>query len=156
VHVHRAGATEEVVAPHLLQELGAGEHPARVLRQILQQLEFLVGEVERTPAQPCRVGALVDDELAEADLAEALLIGHAAAPAHQQPQSGVDLGGAGAWQQDLVEPPLHVDGHESALVHHGDDGYRRSGGAEQPTQTACSGEVSARVDDRHVGGARLE
>src|ERR1700712_2895867 len=82
VDVDGPGATEEVIAPHLLQQLCAGEHPASVLSQVLQQLEFLVGEVKGPPAQPRGVCALVDQQLAEIDLAEALLIGCASAPAH--------------------------------------------------------------------------
>ena len=62
VHVDGAGATEIVVSPHLLQQLGAVEHPARVLGEVLQQFEFLECEVERAPAQPSRVGDLVDGE----------------------------------------------------------------------------------------------
>src|SRR5687768_5951845 len=51
VDVDGAGATEIVVAPDLLQQLGAGEDPARVLREVLEELELLVGEVERAPAE---------------------------------------------------------------------------------------------------------
>src|SRR6478609_1500293 len=43
VHVDGAGAAEEVVAPDLLEQLGAGEDPARVLGEVLEQLELLVG-----------------------------------------------------------------------------------------------------------------
>ena len=64
VDVDRAGAAEVVVAPDLLQQLRAGEDPARVLGQVLEQLELLVGEVERAAAQLGGVAVLVDDELA--------------------------------------------------------------------------------------------
>src|SRR5687767_13860353 len=47
VDVDGAGAAEVVVAPDLLQQLGAGEHPAGVLREVLEELELLVGQVER-------------------------------------------------------------------------------------------------------------
>ena len=46
VDVDRAGATEVVVAPDLLEQLRAGEDPARVLREELEQLELLEREVE--------------------------------------------------------------------------------------------------------------
>jgi hypothetical protein len=45
--VDRAGAAEEVVTPDLVQKLRSGEHPAGVLRQILQQLELFVCQVQR-------------------------------------------------------------------------------------------------------------
>src|ERR1700758_2895433 len=61
VNVNGPRATEEVVAPNLLQQLSPGEHPARVLGKVLQQLEFLIGQVERTATEPSGVGALVDD-----------------------------------------------------------------------------------------------
>src|SRR6201996_5093733 len=44
VHVHRAGAAEVVITPDLLQEVGPGKDPARVLGQELQQLELLERE----------------------------------------------------------------------------------------------------------------
>ena len=46
MHIDRPGAAEVVVAPDLLEQLRPGEHPARVLGQELQQLEFLEGQVE--------------------------------------------------------------------------------------------------------------
>ena len=46
VDVDGPGPAEVVVAPDLLEQLRAAEHPARVLREELQQLELLVGEVE--------------------------------------------------------------------------------------------------------------
>src|SRR5690606_30030858 len=59
VHVHGAGAAEVVVAPDLLQELRAGEDPARVLGEVLQQLELLEGQVEDPSAEAGGVGRLV-------------------------------------------------------------------------------------------------
>src|SRR4051794_13603958 len=41
MYVDSAGAAEVVVAPDLLQQLGAGEDPARVLCEALQPLELL-------------------------------------------------------------------------------------------------------------------
>src|SRR5690348_5892327 len=52
VDVDRARAAEVVVAPDLLQQLGAGEDPAGMLGEELEQLEFLDGEVEDAAAQP--------------------------------------------------------------------------------------------------------
>ena len=70
VHVDRAGATEEVVSPYLVQQLRAGEHSTGVLRQVLQQLELFVGQVKWASTQSGGIGALVDHEFAEADLAD--------------------------------------------------------------------------------------
>ena len=47
VLVDGARAAEVVVAPDLLQQLGAGEHPARVLGEELEELELLERQVER-------------------------------------------------------------------------------------------------------------
>src|SRR5260370_14140747 len=47
VHVDGAGAAEAVIAPYLLKQLPAGEDPAGMLGQVLQQLELLVGQVNR-------------------------------------------------------------------------------------------------------------
>ena len=91
-----AGAPEEVITPHLLQQLRPGEHPAGVLSEVLQQFEFLVGQVKWTAAQTCGVSALVDDELPKAYFAGTLLVGQSAAAANQQSQPSVNLGGAGA------------------------------------------------------------
>ena len=87
---------------------------------------------------------------------DALLVGGAAAASDQQSQPGVDLGGPGAGQQDLVQPPVGVDGDQAALVDHRHHRNRRPRGAEQPAQPARGGQIGARVDDRHVRGARLQ
>ena len=89
-------------------------------------------------------------------LPSVLLVGHAAAASHQQPQPGVDLGGPGARQQNLVESPLDVDGDQAALVDDGHHRHRRPRGAQQPAQPAGGGQIRARVDDRHIRGARLQ
>ena len=61
------GAAEEVVPPHLGDQLLAGEHPSRVLREELEQFELLVGQLKRPAPQPCRVGVLLDGQLAQGD-----------------------------------------------------------------------------------------
>ena len=68
VHINRAGAAEVVIAPDLLEQLGPGEDPGRVLGQELQQLEFLERQVERAAAQAGRVGRLIDRQVAGPDL----------------------------------------------------------------------------------------
>src|SRR5262249_58329478 len=67
VDVDRAGAAEVVVPPDLAQHLVAGEHPARVLGEELEQLELLVREVKRPALEPGGIGLLVDGELADPD-----------------------------------------------------------------------------------------
>ncbi len=47
--VDGAGAAEVVVAPHLLEQLLAGEDPAGVLGEELEELELLERQVERGP-----------------------------------------------------------------------------------------------------------
>src|SRR5690606_7321592 len=47
VHVDRAGAAEVVVAPHLAEQLLAGEDARGVRGEEAQQFELLEGEVER-------------------------------------------------------------------------------------------------------------
>src|SRR5439155_9905304 len=60
VDVDRARAAVVVVAPDLLQQLGAGEDPAGVLREELDQLELLEGQVEHPATHLRGVGGLVD------------------------------------------------------------------------------------------------
>ena len=121
------GTTEEVITPHLLQQLGPGEHPAGVLSQVLQQFELLVGQVQWAAPQARGVGAFVDDEFAQAHFAQILLIGQPAASAHQQTQAGIDLGRTGSRKEDLVDAPIHVHRDQATLVDHGDDGHRGAG-----------------------------
>ena len=67
VHVDRAGAAEVVVAPDLLEQLLAAEDAAGVLGEVLEELELLERQVERTPADLGGVRRVVDDHLAGAD-----------------------------------------------------------------------------------------
>ena len=106
VDVHGAGAAEEVVAPDLLEELGPGRDPARPGGQEPQQLELLVGQVERPPAQADLVGDGVDDQVADPD--GGVGVGHHRALG-QQPQPGLDLGRPGAGQDDVVGGGLEVE-----------------------------------------------
>ena len=155
VHVDGAGAAEEVVAPDLLQQLGAGEDPARVLGEVLEQLELLVGELEQPPAQPRRVRGLVDHELAEDE--RAVVAARVGAGARlEQPQPGVHLGRPRAGQQDLVDHPLPGHRDEPALGEHRDDRHVHAGAAEQPAEAAGRDQIRARVDEHGVVRARIE
>ena len=131
-------------------------YPAGVLREVLQQLEFLVGQVQRAATQPRGVGPLVDHQFAQGDLARTLLGGRAGLAAGQQSQSGVQFGRADTRQQDLVEPPFHVHRHQSALGEHGHHRNRPAGGSQQPAQRARCRQVGAGIDDRHVRITRLQ
>ncbi len=155
VDVDGAGATEEVVAPDLLQQLGAGEDAAGVLGEVLQELELLVGEVEGATAQAGGVGGVVDDELAQHQrTVGARGVGGPAGA--QQAQAGVHLGGARAGQQHLVDAPLEGDGDEAALGEDGDHGDVEPRGAEQAAQAAGGGEVVAGVDQHGVVRSGVE
>ena len=48
VDVHRPGAAEVVIAPHLLQQLGPGEDPAGMLGEELEQFELLERQIQGT------------------------------------------------------------------------------------------------------------
>ena len=75
VDVDRPGAPEVVVAPDLLQQLGPGEDPARVLGQVLQQLELLVGQVQRPgPRTRAVYAASSIDSVAGPDLRRAVVV----------------------------------------------------------------------------------
>ena len=114
VYVHRAGAAEVVVAPHLLQQVRTGEHPARVLGKELQQLEFLEGQVEHPGAQPGGVGGLVDGQLARADLVRRH--GHRARLAPDgQAEPRLKLGRPGRSEHDVVGTPLGGDRGQATL-----------------------------------------
>src|SRR5258708_3488995 len=47
MHVDSPGAAEVLVSPDLGKQLRPGEHPSRMLREELQQLELLERQVER-------------------------------------------------------------------------------------------------------------
>src|SRR5664280_2838109 len=109
VHVDRPCAAVVVIAPDLLQQLGAGKHPARVLGQVLEQLELLEGQVERSVAQPAGIGDLVDPKVAGPNhglLGRSAAADGAAGPGGDQPQSCFDLGRSGGDEQDVVDAPL--------------------------------------------------
>src|SRR5450759_3113042 len=109
VDVDRPCAAVVVIAPDLLQQLGAGEHPARVLGQVLEQLELLEGQVERSAAQPAGIGDLVDAKVPGPNhglLGRSAAADGAAGPCGDQPQSCFDLGRSGGDEQDVVDAPL--------------------------------------------------
>src|SRR5690554_2793141 len=50
MHVHGAGAAVIIKTPHVPEQLVAGEDPTQMLHEVLQQFEFLVGEIQRHSA----------------------------------------------------------------------------------------------------------
>ena len=151
VNVDGSGSAEEVIPPDLLQQLSSREHPAGVLRQILQQFEFFVRQIQWAAPQSGRIGSLIDDEFAQADIAQALLIGQSTPPAHQEAQSGVNLCRAGARQENIVDTPVVVHRDQAALIDHGDDWHRRTGGPQQPTQAPGGRQIMACIHQGDVG-----
>ncbi len=156
VHIDGAGTAEEVIPPHLVQQLRTGEYPAGMLGQVFQQLELFVGEVKGTATQARGVGAFVDHQLAEADLARTLLVGQPTATSDNKPQSGVDLGRPGAGQQDFVQPPVSADRDQTAFAHHRQDRDRTARRAQQTAKTARGRQVLTRVHQHSVGGSGLQ
>ena len=157
VDVDGAGAAEVVVAPDLLEQLLAAEDAARVLGEVLQELELLVGQVEGAAADAGGVGGVVDDDLAAVDHVGGRVVGRGGArAADREADPGVELGRAAGVEDDVVHAPVVGDDGEAAL---GDDEQDRgvgAGGADQPAQVAGRGEVLAPVDEDEVGLGRVE
>ncbi len=106
VDVDRPGTSVVVVTPHLLQELGASEDPAGVLGEVLQQLEFLEGELERTAAQLGRVGGLVHRQVAGPDDTGFRSAAGRRDPTDREPQPRFDLSRSGAVEDDVIDAPV--------------------------------------------------
>ena len=155
VDVHRARAAEVVVAPDLLQQLGAGEDPARMLGEELEQLEFLEGEVEHAAAQPGRVGRLVDGQFARADLVGRLGDRGDGAAADGQPDPGLHLGGTGCVHNHVVDAPLGVDRREPALGHDREERAVQAGRLQQAADALGVHELTAGVHQHGIGGRGL-
>ncbi len=151
VHVDRAGAAEVVVTPDLLQQLSAGEDPARVLGQELQQLEFLERQVEHPAAQPGRVGGLVDGQLAGPDLVRFSGHGRHHPPADGEPDPGLDLGGSGRLHDHVVDAPLGVDRREPALGYDREERAVQAGRVQQPAHAPGVRQVTPGVHQHRVG-----
>lgn len=56
MHVHRARLADEAYAPHLLEQLLAGEHTALILHKRAQKVELLAREVDFTAVRHHRTG----------------------------------------------------------------------------------------------------
>jgi hypothetical protein len=157
VDVDGAGAAVVVVAPHLLQQLGAGEHPSRVLGKELEELELLEREVECFPAQPGGVGLLVDREVARADDAAGVVdLGRRCQPTDSQAESRFDLAGTGGVEDEIVDAPFRRHRDETAL---GDDRDERcvcTGRTQEAAERPGMDEVPPGVDENGVNNRRID
>ena len=157
VHVDGAGAAEVVVAPHLLQQLLAAEDAAGVLGEVLEELELLVGEVERAAADARGVGRVVDDDLAPVDHVGGRVVrGLGAGAADREPDPGLELGRTAGVQHHVVHAPVVGDDRETALGDDEEDRRVGTGRADQPAEVARGGEVLATVDEDEVGRRSVE
>ena len=102
MHVHRPGVAEVVEAPHLVQQLVAGEHPVGGGGQVVEQLQLLGGRIHPLAVHQQLVGVQVDHQLVEGEL---LLPGAVLVPA-EAAEHRVDAG------QHL----LHLEGLDDVVV----------------------------------------
>src|SRR5690606_23935623 len=152
VDVDGPGAPVVVHAPDLLQQLLPGDHPAAVLHEVLEQLELLVGEVQRLPAGPHRPAVLVDDDVGDGDRATSLRrAGRRRRPVHRPPQPGLGLGRPGRGEEEVVDRPLVVEHGDPALGEHREERevelHRRHGAG----RGAGLDQLGGGVDEDDVG-----
>src|SRR5262249_43420584 len=78
------GGGAEVIAPHVLEDLRAGEHLARVAQEHLQQQELGAGELEQALTPPGLASEAVQAHVLEAEREPALVV--LTRPAQQRAQ----------------------------------------------------------------------
>src|SRR5829696_4624890 len=149
VDVHGAGAAEEVVAPDLLEELGPSRDPARPGGQEPQQLELLVGQVERPAAQADLVGDGVDDQVADPD--GGVGVGRHR-PLGEQPDPGLDLGRAGRGEDEVGGAPVALEPGQAGLGHDDQDGQVVAAAAQAAAEGLGAGQVAGGVDHDQLPG----
>src|SRR5690242_5346039 len=66
-HVYRVADRIEVVIPHVGQDLGAAQHPARVSEQVLDQGVLAGAQLDRCPAPTYLPGGYLELEIGEAE-----------------------------------------------------------------------------------------
>ena len=156
VHVDRARAAVVVIAPHLLQQLRAREHPARMLHQVFEQFEFLVGQIDRDATQVRGVAVGVHDQLARADqsvllrvgLLRRAICGHSVGVAalRDKAQTSFHLGGRGARHDHIAHTPLRIDHGEASLGQDEQDRRGQAGGVDHAAQRLRVRQVVAAVE----------
>ena len=115
VDVDGARAAVVVVAPALLQQLGPAKHAPRVLGEVLEELELLVGQVEQPAPDPGRVGRLVDRRPHPSVICHVPgSWGVVSRPAASRSRASTSAGPAGL-EQHLVDPPLRRDAGQATL-----------------------------------------
>ena len=118
MHVHGPGPAVEVVAPHLPQQRGTGEHPSGPGGQEPQQLELLVGEVEGPSVNGDLIGVGGQGQPTQADRA----LGGPARPASEHGQANLHLRRGSVGIQQVVGYPIPPEPVEIAAM---DDCHKR-------------------------------
>ena len=169
MHVHSAGAAVIVVAPHLLQQLRTREHAARMLHQILEQLELLVRQVDRMAMQAGRITVGIHHQIAGTD--QAILVLHALlagasgragrriAPFGHQTQTPLHFGGGSGGHHHIGDAPLRIHHGETTLGENQHDRRGQSGRVNQAAQRFRGGQIVTRIKEkngvlRHLHQAR--
>src|SRR3954447_20804382 len=100
----RVGDREGVVAPHLVEELLAGDHQALVAHEVLEQLELALREVDLALAAGHLVRVRVEHQVADAQRS------HAARgpPAQQRAHAGQQLLALERLHQVVVGPDVQA------------------------------------------------
>jgi hypothetical protein len=117
------------------------------LRQISEQLELGVGEIE-VDAVDCRgVAGLVDEDTPGLDRR---LSGGAGRLRGREPDSEVDLGRSGGGQQDVVEAPVAGEGGETAFAGHDQQRRLLASGIDRPAQGPGFHQVATGIEQEDV------
>ena len=125
MHVHRAVIAGVLIAPHHVEQVLPGVHPARVAQQQLHQVELLGGEIHALAVLPGGPGVHVQGDVAHGQPAAALLLGRHARPAQQGPHPGLQLQNVEGLGDVVVRPALEADDLVGVLAAGGehDDGH---------------------------------
>ena len=153
MHVDSAGTAEVVVTPHLAEQLFAGEHSGGVGGEKAQQLEFLVGEVQRPALHLRGIVRLIDDHARGVDRAALVFLG--AAPQHET-DACIHLSGTGRVEQYIVDAPVVGNRRESALGENGKQRHVDAGGVQNRAQRPGGEQVGAGVDEDDLAAGSVD